>query len=38
MVDVGEIIFRQLQSNSVNVRIKAGWSLGNFTDSLLRNK
>ena len=32
------MIFKQLKSLSLNVRIKAGWSLGNFTDSLLKNE
>ncbi|XP_065054489.1 HEAT repeat-containing protein 6-like [Rhopilema esculentum] len=37
VVDVGEVIFRQLKSPSLNVRIKAGWSFGNLTNSLITN-
>lgn len=38
LIDVGRVIFKQLKSPSLNVRMKAGWSLGNFTDSVLRNR
>ena len=38
LIDVGGMIFKQLTSYSLNVRTKAAWSLGNFTDSVLKNK
>eukprot|EP00794_Sanderia_malayensis_P014319 gene14319-15808_t len=38
VIDVGRVIFQQLNSTFVGVRMKAGWALGNFTDSLIKNK
>ncbi|KAK5641733.1 hypothetical protein RI129_010280 [Pyrocoelia pectoralis] len=38
VVDVALVIQRMLQDNSLVVRIKASWSLGNLSDALVLNK
>lgn len=37
-MDTAEAIFNTLNDNSIDVRIKSSWALGNFSDILVSNR